>query len=207
VCRHSSRPDTARADSGLCRSLSRLVQPAILLYFFINLTCFFVFLYSSSLGMHCALYRRLLLSLLAESIEWFIDDQAFLLAYDSAPRPPPPSPPPLPSASCLSFSVYLCVAEERGAGWVRARIQITQPQESRVLYISFNTLWLLVKRESPQGAEPNKIRTSCKDLLLRLAASANNLITHHLHFFIYNSELWKTWKGLQEFKSYIRQSR
>ncbi len=34
-----------------------------------------------------------------ESIEGFIEDQAFLRSYDSAPRPPLPLP--LPSASCL----------------------------------------------------------------------------------------------------------
>ncbi len=39
-----------------------------------------------------------------DSIEWFIEDQAFLQSYDSAPRPSP-----LPSASCLFFSVFLCV--------------------------------------------------------------------------------------------------
>ncbi len=38
---------------------------------------------------------------------FFIGDQAFLLSYDSAPRPPLP---PLPSARCLSFSAFLCVA-------------------------------------------------------------------------------------------------
>jgi hypothetical protein len=45
----------------------------------------------------------------SESIEWFIEDQAFLQSNDSGPGPPP-SRPPLPSASCLSFSVLLCVA-------------------------------------------------------------------------------------------------
>jgi hypothetical protein len=46
--------------------------------------------------------------LVAESIEWFIEDQALLRWHDSAPRPPPPLP--LTSVSCLSFSVFLCVA-------------------------------------------------------------------------------------------------
>jgi hypothetical protein len=45
--------------------------------------------------------------LVAESIEWFIEDQAFLRSHDSAPRHPPL---PLTSVSCLSFSVFLCVA-------------------------------------------------------------------------------------------------
>jgi hypothetical protein len=43
-----------------------------------------------------------------ESIVLLIEDQAFLRSYDSAPRPLPP--PSLPSASCLSFSVIMCVA-------------------------------------------------------------------------------------------------
>jgi hypothetical protein len=46
--------------------------------------------------------------LVAESIESFIEYQAFLQSHDSAPCPPPPLP--LTSASCLSFSVILCVA-------------------------------------------------------------------------------------------------
>jgi hypothetical protein len=55
----------------------------------------------------------------SESIEWFIDDQAFLRSYDSAPPAPP-----LPSASCLSFSVFLCVAGRAtdGRGWARSQI-------------------------------------------------------------------------------------
>jgi hypothetical protein len=55
-----------------------------------------------------------------ESIAWFMEDQVFLLLYDLAPPSPPPTL--LPSASCLSFSVFLYVAgrveltEGRGAG-------------------------------------------------------------------------------------------
>ncbi len=44
----------------------------------------------------------------SESIEWFIEDQAILSLYDSAPFYPPPHT--LLSASCLSFSVFLCVS-------------------------------------------------------------------------------------------------
>jgi hypothetical protein len=59
-----------------------------------------------------------------ESVEWFIEDQAFLQSFDSAPRPPPL--PPIPSASCLSFSVFLCVTSELtdgrgGGGWRGAK--------------------------------------------------------------------------------------
>jgi hypothetical protein len=41
-----------------------------------------------------------------ESIELFIEEHVFSPAYDLAPPSPPP---PLPSASCLSISVFLCV--------------------------------------------------------------------------------------------------
>ncbi len=78
-----------------------------------------------------------------ESIEWWLEDQAFLRSYDPAPRPPPSTP--LPRASCLSFSVFLCVAgqtywREWGVmGWSRS--QIVRPRGSLVLFKSFNTLW------------------------------------------------------------------
>ncbi len=49
--------------------------------------------------MYSVLYTR--------EFELFIEDQAFSPSYDLAPSPPLP---PLPSASCLSFSVFLCVA-------------------------------------------------------------------------------------------------
>ncbi len=60
--------------------------------------------------------------------------------FGSSPTPFPP----LPSASCLSFTVFLCVAvraywRERGRG-AGARSQIIRPQESLALYNSFNTL-------------------------------------------------------------------
>ncbi len=51
--------------------------------------------------------QRLLDEFWPESIEWFIEDYAFSPSYDSAT---PPSHPLLPSESCLSFSVFLCVA-------------------------------------------------------------------------------------------------
>jgi hypothetical protein len=44
----------------------------------------------------------------SDNIEWFIEDQAFLRSYDSAPCPPPPNC-SIPSASCLSFSIFLCI--------------------------------------------------------------------------------------------------
>ncbi len=66
------------------------------------------------------------------------DDQAFLRSYDLAPHPPPF--PPLPSTTCLSFSVFLCVTaraycQDTGGGrWAKSR-------ESLALYKSFNTIW------------------------------------------------------------------
>ncbi len=44
----------------------------------------------------------------AESIKWFVQDQAFSRWFDLANPPPPPPPPP--SASCLFFLVFLCDA-------------------------------------------------------------------------------------------------
>ncbi len=68
---------------------------------------------------------------LPESVEWFIEDQAFLRLYESAPHPTP----------------FLCAAGraywlERGdRGW--ARRQITRRREILALHKSFNTLWSL----------------------------------------------------------------
>ncbi len=70
-----------------------------------------------------------------ESIEWFIEGQAFLPSYDLATTPP------LPSASCLSFSVLLtgrAYWQEKGG---LGRSQIIRRWESLVIYKSFNTLW------------------------------------------------------------------
>ncbi len=61
----------------------------------------------------------------AESIKSFIEGQAFLRLFDLALPLPPPSP--VPSASCPSLSVFLCVAdraycwERGGRRWGRAR--------------------------------------------------------------------------------------
>ncbi len=59
----------------------------------------------------------------AESSEWFIEDQAFLRSYDSAPRPPPP----LQQVASLSQSSFVSPVELtdlrfRGRGWGRSRI-------------------------------------------------------------------------------------
>ncbi len=75
----------------------------------------------------------------SESIEWLLEDQNFLRSYDAAPSPLPP--PLLPSASCVSFSVFVCVAGL--AYWLGGGVrksQIIPPRESLVLYKSLNTL-------------------------------------------------------------------
>jgi hypothetical protein len=81
----------------------------------------------------------------AENVKRFIEDLAFLLSYDSAPRPPLTTPPP---ACCLPFSVF-CVSpveltNGRGGGggcgtWVRN--QIIRPRESLALYKSSLVYW------------------------------------------------------------------
>ncbi len=58
-----------------------------------------------------------------------------------------PLPPPLPSASCFSVSVFLCVAGwaywwRGGERWVWS--QTIRPRESLALYKSFNTLGLYI---------------------------------------------------------------
>jgi hypothetical protein len=45
----------------------------------------------------------------SQSIEWLMEDQAFSQSMILYLAPPPP-PPPISLASCLSFSVFLCVA-------------------------------------------------------------------------------------------------
>jgi hypothetical protein len=45
----------------------------------------------------------------AESIEILTEGQAFSQSHDLDSPPPPP---PLPSVSCLSFDVFLCVVGE-----------------------------------------------------------------------------------------------
>ncbi len=65
-------------------------------------------------------------------------------------------PPPSVATSCLSFSVFLCVAGrvylwERGRG--EGGTQFIRRQERLVLYKSFNTLWIYPKRTHPQTGD------------------------------------------------------
>jgi hypothetical protein len=75
----------------------------------------------------------------AESIEcFFVDDQAFLKSYDSSHRPPPsPFPLQFPSARCLSFSVFLCVAG-RACWWERRRGRGAKSYDHRKAWSSTN---------------------------------------------------------------------
>ncbi len=59
--------------------------------------------------------KKAILETEAESIEWFIEDQAFSPSYDLAPPPPPPSSP----VSKLSFFLSLLRGEW---GWGRSHI-------------------------------------------------------------------------------------
>jgi hypothetical protein len=81
----------------------------------------------------------------AESFGWFIEGQAFSPSHDSAPRPQH-FPPHLPSVGSTGNTLEYWEREttrwrESGQcrGWARSRI--IRPQESLVLFKSFNTLW------------------------------------------------------------------
>jgi hypothetical protein len=81
-----------------------------------------------------------------------------------------PRPPPLPSPSCHSFLVFMCVpmvelSARRGRerGW--ARSQFIGPQESLVIYKSHNTLCTRLTTTSEQNA--NRALTSCQQDALK----------------------------------------
>jgi hypothetical protein len=79
-----------------------------------------------------ALHKSRSMQACPERIEWLVEDQAFSASYALGFFPNGPSP--LPSACCLSFSVFLCVAGRaycRG-GWSRS--QIIRRRASLVLY-------------------------------------------------------------------------
>ncbi len=80
--------------------------------------CYFLLLWSGARDALFPLTLCVCLRVAAESIEWFIEDQAFALSYDFAP-PPSPRPP----ASCHSFSVFRGVAGQaywRGGGGAKS---------------------------------------------------------------------------------------
>ncbi len=78
----------------------------------------------------------------SESIEWFKEDHAFYRSYTFGSSSPSPL---FMSASCLSFSVFMCFGggaywwERGGKGLERS--QIIQRRESLVLYNSFIIIW------------------------------------------------------------------
>ncbi len=77
-----------------------------------------------------------------ESVEWFIEDQAFLPSFDLTPLPP------YPVCNLSLFLTLLGVVaraywRERGRGWERS--QIIRRRESLVLYTSLNTLWVSLR--------------------------------------------------------------
>ncbi len=82
----------------------------------------------------------------AERFNWFIEGQTFSRSFYFAPRPPPPPPPHSFPISNLDRRHTGRLRKrdnllkgEGGRGWARSRI--IRPQESLVLYKSFNTLW------------------------------------------------------------------
>ncbi len=113
------------------------------------------------LNVKLPLSLHLLLWLQSESTEWFVENQAFLRPYDSAPRLPPPPPPPLEQVVSLSQSSCaspdeLTDCKEGGRGW--ARSQIMRPRESLALYKLFNTLWVQYNTVlHPKNMIPNHV--------------------------------------------------
>jgi hypothetical protein len=82
----------------------------------------------------------------AESIQLFLEDQAFWRSFGSTPRPPPPPPHSCQQVVSLSQSSCgrrssLLIGEWR-CGW--ARSQVIRPWESLALHNSFNILWCKV---------------------------------------------------------------
>jgi hypothetical protein len=84
------------------------------------------------------------MGLKAESIERFVEDQAFSPSCDLAP-----SPTPSPHVSKLSLFLSSCVSpvelidgRKRGEGLGEEPNQIIRRRESLVLFKSFNTLWV-----------------------------------------------------------------
>ncbi len=94
----------------------------------------------------------------AESIDWFIEGQAFLI-WLHAPTPFPSSP----VGKLHLFLMFSCVlpvelTDRRGGGprgWAWSRI--IRPQESLALYKWFNSLWPQVSMQFPLSAHHSHI--------------------------------------------------
>jgi hypothetical protein len=73
-----------------------------------------------------------------ESIEWLMEDQAFLGSYDSAARPPPLSRQQVGSLSQSPCVSRVELTDGGRKGWVRS--QIIRLREGLALYKQFNNL-------------------------------------------------------------------
>ncbi len=125
-----------------------------------------------------------------ESIEWFIEYQAFFRMIRLLGIIPSPS---LPSASFLSFAVFLCVAglaywHQRGRGW--ARSQIIRRQESLVLYKSFVTL-----------CRAPTIFCTASTVAIRLSSNSISVVRKHLVMKFFSYRFYKRREACTIFKT------
>ncbi len=105
----------------------------------------------------------------ADSIEWFIEDQAFLLDFDSLPTRIPPSP-----VSKLSLFQSLPVCHQsslltgEGGGGGREAKSFDREKAWPSLYKSFNTLCLCVNQAPLSRFSPSKQTSFCVPRLKKL---------------------------------------
>jgi hypothetical protein len=103
-------------------------------------------LYTSAQGQHVN-SMKCKMSFQPESIEWFIEDQAFSLSYYLAP-PPPLSSPGSNGMLDRRYTGRLKISEKKQLAdgrWVGGGgAKVTGRRENLVFYISFNNLWLKV---------------------------------------------------------------
>ncbi len=130
----------------------------------------------------------------AESTEWFIEDQAFLLSFDSASHPPPPPLYPLQAACYLSFLVFMCVAcraywRERGRGRSWARNQNIPPVETLALYKSFKTRCCRECTLSQKGERKLKVRHRRKSSKIMYLSPYQHFVNRSLAVILYSFQL------------------
>ncbi len=111
-----------------------------------------MFIYANTIGLYKNYWCFFVGGRRTQSIEWFIEDHAFSQTYDLASCPSPH----LSSVSMLDQRYTRRLRKrdnfqswDEGRGKVRS--QIVRPQESLILYKSFNTPWVPGWGES-QGA-------------------------------------------------------
>jgi hypothetical protein len=111
---------------------------------------------------------------LPESIERFIEDQAFLPTYDLAHSPPPP----FPSASWLSFSVFLCAGRtywrERGGG-MGAEPNLTTARRP-------DPLWIIQYSLRPLPSRSRRSWSREDDCTMIFMCSICRLLDHDLFY-------------------------